>query len=348
MNRLKMSTAVAVVSLTLAGSAWAQRYKVVELPIVRTPDEVTSVALNEVGGATVNEYWVEFRNAAEVCGPSGCQRMPLLPNHGKDPWTEANDINDAGAVAGTTSERGLRRAVLLQDGVLTNLGPLADGKKLESLAEGINNLGDVVGYGQIQEEKGWRGFHWKDGVMTILPTLGGSYGRAVAINDAGVTVGVAKTANDRDHAFMLKDGTITDLGTLGGKESFANAINAHGDVVGTSDLAPPGNAAAFLYRGGVMSSLGALPGHAYSGAAGINDAGEIVGVSDRSLNIGDERGFLHDTQGMRDLNDLLRASDRKLYTVKAAYGINNRGDIAARAERKADRAEMAVILKRID
>jgi probable HAF family extracellular repeat protein len=352
MKRLKICTAIALVALTWTSSAWALRYKVVEQPLVRvTGSQVTSqtTALNSVGGSTVIEYWNTGGVTAEVCRTSRCERMPLLPHHGRNPMSYASDINDAGQIVGTTSERGVDRAVLLKDGVLTNLGALADGDGVESFAAGLNAEGEVVGHSRIAAgDDTHRAFHWKEGVMTALPTLGGSFGFATAINDAGQIVGGAGTANGRQHAFMYRDGQITDLGAMGGKFSVAYAANAHGHVVGETDVPDSRHRIGFRYSNGVMASLGTMFGGDYTSARGINDAGEIVGIANIApVNKHRYVGFLLNNE-LHDLNDLLRASDRQLYQIEQALDINNQGDIAGRAIRKNDGARVAVILKRID
>src|SRR5689334_17742521 len=66
--------------------------------------------------------------------------------------------------------------------------------------------------------------------------------------------------------------SVTELGTLSGGFSTANGINNLGQVVGQSDYH------AFLYSGGHLTDLGALPGGNYSWANAINDNGQIVGT----------------------------------------------------------------------
>ena len=349
MKHLKILTVVASAMLASAGNAWAQRYKVIEQPLSRDLSGylLRTTALNDTGGSTVDAY-INAISKAEVCAPAACERMPLLPHHGSSPTTSASGINDAGHVAGSTSDRGTVRAVLLKDGELINLGALADGKGLMSLASGVNNAGVVAGFGQLADGT-WRAFHWQAGVMTVLPTLGGVTSEAMAINEAGQITGMSYTAGDERHAFLWSDGTLIDLGTLGGEYSIGNAINRHGVVVGSAARPTGRRLRPFRYRDGVMEDLGALPTGDSGAALGINDAGEVVGMANIApVQRHVYRGFLFDAQGMHDLNDLLRASDRKLYRIERADDINNHGDIAAQAVRKSDDETVAVILKRID
>ena len=72
---------------------------------------------------------------------------------------------------------------------------------------------------------------------------------------------------------------MKDLGTLGGTFSEADALNDSGDVVGKSFVAGDPGWHAFLWKHGVMTDLGTLPGDTFSQALSINAKGQIVGQS---------------------------------------------------------------------
>ncbi|HEU5296233.1 MAG TPA: hypothetical protein VFU71_15750 [Burkholderiaceae bacterium] len=135
-------------------------------------------------------------------------------------------------------------------------------------------------------------------VINELGNLSGQPGGSVqanAINEAGQVVGSSTNASGKTRAFRTAaNRAITpadDLGTLGGNTSVAYAINNNGQVVGDADtaLAGPFNSVvrrAFrLDPGGTMIDLGTLApnggvnGFNNSGARGINDAGQVVGVA---------------------------------------------------------------------
>jgi probable HAF family extracellular repeat protein len=88
-------------------------------------------------------------------------------------------------------------------------------------------------------------------------------------------------------AFLWEKGAMTDLGVLGeGHDAFANAINDEGQVVGASQYTassdpvlqfPPPHT--FLWQKGTMTDLGAFPGAKISNGLGINNAGQVVGLS---------------------------------------------------------------------
>jgi probable HAF family extracellular repeat protein len=344
-----MMTAVALAAMTLAPGAWAQRYKVIELPVQRDVSNyyrVTAHAVNEEGRVAVGEY--SWNDAAEICSPTYCKRMPKYPKHGSKHQTHAAAINDLGQVAGSTTQSNVSHAVVLQDGELTDLGTLKPG--FNTYAAGINNHGEVVGYGAMSSGyQDFRAFHWKDGVMTMLPTFGGDFGVAHAINDAGQIVGGASASTGPARAYLYHQGVMTDLGTLpGGDYSEAFAVSSHGDVAGVSNRRL-GGMTAFRYRNGTMEEIGLLPHGDVSWAYGINDAGDVVGFARTVVN-GAYRnaGFLYDAAGLHDLNELVRASDRQLYEIEWANDVNNQGDIAGAAKRLSDNELVAVILKRID
>src|SRR5438128_10677206 len=81
--------------------------------------------------------------------------------------------------------------------------------------------------------------------------------------------------------------TVSDLGTLGGSQSLAWDINDSGQIVGESTTAD-GETHAFLYTGGTMTDLAALPfgdpgvRSRTSSARAINASGQLVGWATRA------------------------------------------------------------------
>ncbi len=146
---------------------------------------------------------------------------------------------------------------------------------LNSYGRGINNLGQVVGFSQVQD---LGGFLYSNGQLTPLRLNVGN-----AINDLGQATGYANTSADRysSHAFLYTDGQMKDLGTLpGGSYSTGFGINSAGQVVGYSGSAG-GSVHAFLHQNGQMLDLNDLVDPAthfidLSLAEGINDKGQMI------------------------------------------------------------------------
>jgi probable HAF family extracellular repeat protein len=185
-------------------------------------------------------------------------------------------------------------AFLWSAGTMTDINPLGGSY---SSAHGINRTGQVVGYGYLPNGA-FHAFVRRGGVVTDLGTLGGSYSQADAINDAGKVVGQAYLAgNAKAHAFLWNgSGPLKDLGQLGGSYSQALALNsAASQIVGRASVPDPYYIVyhAFLYTNGRMQDLNTLipagSGWTLSEAAGINDAGQIVGSGTKN---GQLRAFL--------------------------------------------------------
>lgn len=111
---------------------------------------------------------------------------------------------------------------------------------------------------------------WQNGGVAALGA--GPLSRAFAINQSGDVAG-EWVVGSAQHAFLLKSGTLTDLG-LGQ----ARGINAADQVVGAY-----GDVAALWNSNGV-NFLPAFGTDTSTFAFGINNAGQIVGVSSTSAN----------------------------------------------------------------
>jgi len=181
---------------------------------------------------------------------------------------------------------------------------------------------------------------WINGEVKELPTVHGDPdGWAFGINGNGQVVGATGicSALNQDtfvyilsrHPVLWDKGRAIDLGGLGGTGTFgpgniAGEVNNQGQVVGTSDMKGDTSFHAYLWvRGTGMQDLGTLPGDVNSAGLGINDGGDVVGVSfDAS---GNSRAFLWHNGRMIDLNTLT-PSNSSLYLL-FAHGINSRGEI---------------------
>lgn len=181
---------------------------------------------------------------------------------------------------------------------------------------------------------------WQNGNARELPTYGGDPdGNAHAINNSGQAAGGSGVCSAFNpiwltnlqplHALLWESGQVVDLGNLGGTGYgdgiMALALNNEGQVVGSSDLPGDANFHAFLWTHEArMQDLGTVEGDVDSAAIGINDSGQIVGVSlDANFN---PRAFLRRGQELIDLNTLVPAGS-SLY-LASACSINADGEIA--------------------
>ncbi|HKS30067.1 MAG TPA: hypothetical protein VJS44_19750 [Pyrinomonadaceae bacterium] len=155
-------------------------------------------------------------------------------------------------------------------------------------------------------------------------SLGGTFGVAIDINDAGQATGASTDVTEATlHAFRYDHGTMVDLGTLGGSRSYPYAISENGKVVGEStNLSDESHA--FLYDSSGIHDLGVLTGGTWSLAVAVNNSGQAAGVSE--VTGGVQHAFLHDGTGMIDLGVLSGGS------YSNATHINSSGQVVGIAD----------------
>lgn len=196
-------------------------------------------------------------------------------------------------------------------------------------ASDINNPGQIVG-----SSGPWDGAHhavlWDNGTITDLGTLAGDeYSGARAINNRGEIVGDSGSSESGTHAVLWENGTITELAMLPNEDSSsALGINDRGQIIGSGGgpfIAPH----AVLWENGTITDLGilatwfdeSLVPHGrldFSHAYGINNRGQIVGVSTTSTGV---HAVLWENGTITDLGTL-PGDD-----YSEARGINERGQI---------------------
>ena len=219
-------------------------------------------------------------------------------------YSFARDINSFGLVAGeSTTINGHTHAFLWRGEGLIDLGTLAG--HTYSMANGINNAGQVVGYGRPEANKGVaQAILWEADLSPIaLPHLSDvGYSQASDINDAGTVVGVSGTTAVIWKAERSRR-QVQRLPSLGGDFSIALGINAGTWVVGNA-LNERGAVHAVLWREQkgrfIVTDLGTLGGR-FSTANSINDKNQISGSSE-TVN-GSIHAFIWENGVMRDLGE---------------------------------------------
>src|SRR5260370_12706892 len=148
-----------------------------------------------------------------------------------------------------------------QSFTVKDLGTLPGG--IFSVARGINEHGQVVGFSETNGLSQSHAFLFENGAMVDLGTLpGADFGEATGINNRGQVVGFSGRIVRFEFAVFFEDGVIVKLPTLpggGNNNNLATAINDLGQVVGQASTAS-GEPHAFLFDNGVMVDLGTLPG----------------------------------------------------------------------------------------
>jgi probable HAF family extracellular repeat protein len=234
--------------------------------------------------------------------------------------------------------------------VITYLGTLGGDI---SRAKAINESGVVVGESKLEgrktphafvfespNEADLTSFHPSNPIayeasrMRDLGALGPTSSSAEDINDAGMVVGMTTirtspaTGGGPYHAFLYKGQIMKDINALGQDESHASGLNSCGLVVGYSviTLEPESGKQvyrAFVYFAGRAHYLESLVEGGHSGAASVNDDGDIVGWS-RAAD-GEPHAVVFGEDHLRDLGTL---GGKSSY----ASDINSRGQVTGRAD----------------
>jgi probable HAF family extracellular repeat protein len=268
-----------------------------------------------------------------------------------------NGINNGSWVTGAADLPGGQNehAFLWIKGQMTDLGTLGGPN---SLAWPVNDRGEVAGDSETSSadpfkenfchfnidgvlevsDRTCRGFVWQDGVVTMLPTLGGNNSQVFGINRRGQVVGTAENSTQNPNCIPPqvldseaviwgpKKVEIQELPPLpGDSDAAAVAINDRGQAAGGSSpicgpLSPAGSAHAVLWQDGVVTDLGSFGGVMSNVALAINNRGQVVGASDLP---GDttSHAFLSENGAMTDLGTL--PGD----FLSVAWGINDEGQV---------------------
>src|SRR5438105_1616779 len=301
--------------------------------------------LGTLGGPNSSVTWNVKNTAGIIVGSSETADRQLLG----ESWSSA-------AFYSTPNNVGyINLGFVWQNNQMRGLPPFPGGNN--GFATGANNLGQVVGWAE-------NGFHdpnccctqvlqFHPAVWTLgppdqirdLPLIpGDSSGAATAINDNGQIVGISGICDQAvgrhtaKHAVLWENGTVMDIYPDAPAPwwNTPTAINQHGDVVGfAGDPASVEGEIlhAFIWtrEDGIRALKplrGRTPQHVDSEAYGINEAGQVVGVSCAADQV-DCRAVIWDHGGYpADLNDLKGGYSAVLALAK---DINDKGEITGRA-----------------
>jgi probable HAF family extracellular repeat protein len=135
----------------------------------------------------------------------------------------------------------------------------------------INRDGDIVGSFETDAR---HGLLLKDQQITVIDVPGAVTTQATGINDRGQIVGTYTDVSGL-HGFQLSDGAFTTLDYPGAHITFASKINNTGTVVGGfNDAADNGHG--YVLKDGEFTALD-FPGATFTQAFGVNDDGDVVG-----------------------------------------------------------------------
>ncbi len=315
----------------LVSQAVAEDYRYAIFQIGLSTNNVGTRALDETGAA-YGDAKFGVRHAFAWTPPDG----PLIDMRsfgGQQYNSYAYDVNSLGWVVGTTLQ-GTRNIATLwkpNQGGGYDVSDLGNLGVNDAEANGVNDVGQIVGISDTPMSQWTQAFIWQDDVMTQLPSLADDTTSAKAINQLGTIVGFARDADsharaaiwkddDGDEAYSLEEfgpGTcwsVNDMDEMAGEYFFVGASDWH----------------AFLRRsdGTLVDLHNDLLGF-QSRAYGLNNQSQAVGICYYG-NQGPDTAVAFvwtATEGMLDLNLLIPPLTGK--ELSGAHVINDSGQIAA-------------------
>jgi len=195
-------------------------------------------------------------------------------------------------------------------------------------AESINNRGEVTGWKYASSPiPGHVAFIWSNGQLQELGIPAGEYAsQGFGISNNGI---VAGDTNQRPAVWNNGTWTVVPLyGSL-------NDVNEGGVAVGGMRFPGKLDAQAAMYKDGVVTDLGTIPGGSgWSFAFAINNSGTIVGNASLPTppfsGLYKFRGFVYENGAMREVGTLGGTSSY-------LYDVNNSGTAVGCADLPGDR-----------
>jgi uncharacterized membrane protein len=166
-------------------------------------------------------------------------------------------------------------AVPLAHGQLTFTTIDVPGAGLTSV-QGINAVGDVVGYYGESGNDASHAFLLQGGSFTFFDYPGANSTRAMGINDAGLIVDY--TVGIRERGFTFDGNTFTPIRAANKTATVTLGINNAADIVG--GVGTIYTTQGFEMRGGHFKTVSPPGQYVYVYATGVNNLGKVVGWDD--------------------------------------------------------------------
>jgi hypothetical protein len=361
MNRRVTIAALALASSSLCSFALAggpPTYRVVKLNVepMTGDGDAQATAIAEIPSRWTTGAWI----SVQVARGGGVSRavMCSADNVCVDPFPDlppgssatAVDINHLGKMVGLRQDPGQSPfAYAAQDTtVFTAFGPLKNGCPQDKgfIPQAISNSNYIHGVAPGCHGNDRPAYFHKYG-LRVASGLERAVPDATAFRYFDADGGAVTFPDGHTEAFLAYR-TYQLLGTLGGRNSATRAVRWD-YAVGCSDTDVPGEEKAFWAGGPNGQPMTALPefGDGPTCAMGVTRKPIIVGNGQKSTQPRPSTAFYYRDGVMHDLNDLLRASDRKFHILHVA-GITPTGNIAATVISDEDPRTVAVRLEVVE
>lgn len=323
MNKLLVSS---LGCFLLICSASAQSYTYTDLHTLPPYNLFVPAGINNEGNVVGTAYDEFGRNVA-FRYLYGSLSVVASPGPSHSAW--GNAINDTNTIVGGCERTGHPSGSTSHAFYATQGAGAVDfdsNFQRRSEAKAINNSGYIVGLASGQSFIG----HLSGWFYLLGPAFGNDF-QVSDLNNHWTLVG---TGSSGGLSYDAATGAVIYLGEhLGSWNNEANAVNDAGTVAGKV------GSQGYLFSNGVVTRFG----QDIAEVNGLNASEDVVGTT------GDNHAFVyHKASGaFVDLNTVIDASISATWTLIAAAGINDRGEICGQARRLAtmeDHAGFAVYI----
>lgn len=294
------------------------RYVITELPFA------IAVDINDVGqvlgqSGPASNRWGDTPHAFLYSNGS----LISFSNLGDGAYSWMRGLNNRGEAVGDVGDDVPFGSFIYRAGVLQEINTAAGlpAGSLSYLVD-VNENGHFTGWNAASCNSSIA-FVFNGSGVRCLGGLNTTVSFSSSINNLGHVVGWHYVAGSDRRGFLDDGTTFFDLGTLAGRGTTPMKINNLGMIVGGLYIGPfntyPRKTAPFIYSNGVVTQLGTL-----GGALGVNDFGEVVGISILADGIS-YRAFRYLNGVLEDLNSLI--DPQSGWVLLDARAINNQGQI---------------------